>query len=93
MKILPVGAELFPANGETDGRTFRLQESQCEKTDKNIGLCLQQSIDFFLQSNYSIVVVVLMMGPISTAAMKDYCTLHPNIVPSFISRGAPHQSA
>jgi hypothetical protein len=36
---------------------------------------------------------VLVVGPISTAAMKAYCTLHPNGVPSFISRGAAHQAA
>jgi hypothetical protein len=32
-------------------------------------------------------------GPISTATMKVYCTLTPNGVPSFISRGAAHQAA
>jgi hypothetical protein len=37
-----------------------------------------------------VVVVVLVVGPISTAAMKAYCTLTPNGVPSFISRGAAH---
>jgi hypothetical protein len=36
---------------------------------------------------------VLVMGPISTAAMKAYCTLNPYGVPSFISRGAAHQAA
>jgi hypothetical protein len=40
-----------------------------------------------------VVVVVLVVGPISTAAMKAYCTLTPNVVPSFISRGAAHQAA
>jgi hypothetical protein len=40
-----------------------------------------------------IVVVVLMVGPISTAAMRAYCTLTPNGVPSFIFRGAAHQAA
>jgi hypothetical protein len=40
----------------------------------------------------TLVVVVLVVGPISIAAMKAYCTLHPNGVPSFISRGAAHQA-
>jgi hypothetical protein len=40
------------------------------------------------------VVVVLMVGPISTAAMRAYCTLTPpSGVSSFISRGAEHQAA
>jgi hypothetical protein len=40
-----------------------------------------------------VVFVVLVVGPISTAAMKAYCTLHPNGVPSFISRGTANQAA
>jgi hypothetical protein len=40
-----------------------------------------------------VVVVVLVVGPISTAAIKACCTLTHNGVPSFISRGAVHQAA
>jgi hypothetical protein len=40
-----------------------------------------------------VVVVVLVVGPISTAAMKAYCILKPNGVPSFTSRGAAQQAA
>jgi hypothetical protein len=36
---------------------------------------------------------VLVVGPISTAAMKAYCTVTPDGVPLFISRGAAHQAA
>jgi hypothetical protein len=32
-------------------------------------------------------------GPNSAEAMKAYCTLTPNGVPLFISRGAAHQAA
>jgi hypothetical protein len=46
---------------------------------------------FFFRNNLSCF-VVLVVEPISTAAMKAYCTLTPNGVPSFISRGAPHQA-
>jgi hypothetical protein len=37
-----------------------------------------------------VVFVVLVVGPISTAAMKAYCTLTPSGIPSFISTGAAH---
>jgi hypothetical protein len=41
-----------------------------------------------------VVVVILVVGPISTADMKTYFTLTPPIgVPSFIFRGAAHQAA
>jgi hypothetical protein len=33
------------------------------------------------------------MGPIQHGSLKADCTLAPEIVPSFISRGAPHQAA
>jgi hypothetical protein len=42
--------------------------------------------------HHELAVVVLVVGPISTAAMMAYCTLHPNGVPPFISRGAAHQA-
>jgi hypothetical protein len=42
---------------------------------------------------FNVIVNVLVVGPISTAAMKAYCTLTPNAVPSFSSRGAAHQVA
>jgi hypothetical protein len=32
-------------------------------------------------------------GPIQHSSLKADCTLAPEIVPSFISRGAPHQAA
>jgi hypothetical protein len=32
-------------------------------------------------------------GPIQHCGRKADCTLAPEIVPSFISRGAPHQAA
>jgi hypothetical protein len=32
-------------------------------------------------------------GPIQHGGLKADCTLAPEIVPSFISRGAPHQAA
>jgi hypothetical protein len=38
-------------------------------------------------------VKVALRGLFSTAALKADCTLAPEIVPSFISRGAPHQAA
>jgi hypothetical protein len=39
-----------------------------------------------------VVVLVLVVGPISTAAMKAYCTLTTMAFASFISRGAAHQA-
>jgi hypothetical protein len=40
-----------------------------------------------------LLVILLLMGLIGTPNMKAYCTLPANGVPSFICRGAPHQSA
>jgi hypothetical protein len=54
---------------------------------------LLKTIHTGLVGRVKVKVKVALRGLFSTAALKADCTLAPEIVPSFISRGAPHQAA
>jgi hypothetical protein len=58
-------------------------------------VCPHVSVRLALEgvTGYMLLLFVLVVGPISIAAVMAYCTLHPIGVPSFISRGAAHQAA